>query len=270
MSRHPGDADSDAAANRMTPGRNPETMDLSATSNDWLSAPPEDGLSARFLDSMNHGLLEVLREIETSLDGEPKADQLREVRALLIKAAHSIMMQSDVLSELHQLALTDELTGLYNRRGFLALGLQQLKLSRRTGEPLLLFFADLDHLKRTNDLYGHDEGDALLRRCAAALKHTFRESDIVARLGGDEFAILAVEYAGRSCEGILRRLRDATGELNAAAEIAPLSMSVGVARFNPQAPVSLAALLAAADTNMYQNKRAGQPTSPASDSAAVG
>ena len=132
--------------------------------------------------------------------------------------------------------------------------MQLLKMSRRNGRPLLLFFADVDHLKQTNDLYGHNEGDALLLRCAAVLNSTFREADIVASLGGDEFAVLASEGADRTCEIVLTRLETALKEMNTGVAT-PLSLSVGVSRFDPQDPVSLAELLTIADHNMYQQKK---------------
>jgi diguanylate cyclase (GGDEF)-like protein len=227
-----------------------------ATSNKHLDTQIREGLSPTLFDGMNRGLLDLLTEIEkSSLEKETNKERLLEIRTLLIKAAHSVAIQSEILSELRLLALTDDLTGFFNRRGFLILGMQQLKVSRRTGQPLLLFFADVDGLKNTNDLYGHDEGDALLMRCAAALNNTFREADIVARLGGDEFAILAAEGADCTCEIILSRLENAARNINAQGGAAPLSLSMGVARFDPQAPVTLAELLTTADQNMYAKKR---------------
>src|SRR5438270_4789961 len=226
-----------------------------ASSNKLLDAQIREGLSPTLFDGMNRSLVELLEEIEGSaIDKNLSAERLRQIRMLLIKAAHSVAVQSEILSELRLLALTDDLTGFFNRRGFLILGMQLLKMSRRNGQPVLLFFADVDHLKRTNDLYGHNEGDALLLRCAAVLNNTFREADIVARLGGDEFAVLASEGADHTCEIILSRMESALKEMNGGTP-AQLSLSVGVARFDPQDPVSLAELLTTADHNMYEQKR---------------
>ena len=224
----------------------------------------QDGLSSGFFEGLNRGLVDLLREIESSLDGQPTAERLNDARSLLVKAAQSIMVQSEILSELHHLALTDELTGFYNRRGFLVLGTQQLKIARRSGHSLLLFFGDLDHLKRVNDAYGHDEGDALLLRCSVALKTTFRESDIVARLGGDEFAILAAEGADRSLEAIIGRLNESVRDVNTRGGRTSLSLSLGVSRFDPGAPMTLGELLTAADRDMYRHKRKRSPA-PASE-----
>jgi diguanylate cyclase (GGDEF)-like protein len=233
-----------------------------ASSNRLLDAQIREGLAPNLLSGMDRGLVELVHEIEISaIDREVNVERLRGIRTQLIKAAHSVAVQAEILSELRLLALTDDLTGLYNRRGFLILGMQQLKISRRNGLPLLLFFADVDHLKHANDVHGHDEGDALLRRCAAVLNNTFREADIVARLGGDEFAVLAQEGADSTREIIRRRLHRSLSEVNERGGLTPLSLSIGAARFDPQLPVSLSELLTAADRNMYQQKRARHPSS---------
>ena len=111
-------------------------------------------------------------------------------RELLVEAAHSVFMRWKVLHQLRTMALTDDLTSLYNRRGFLLLGMHYLRLALRNAQPLCLYFADVDRLKIVNDCCGHVQGDALLVACGEILKMTFRESDIIARIGGDEFAVL--------------------------------------------------------------------------------
>ena len=242
-------------------GHEPATWSV-ASSNRMLDAQIREGLAPNLLGGMDKYLDDLLDEIEGSaIDHEVGVDRLRGIRTRLIKAAHSVAVQAEILSELRLLALTDDLTGLYNRRGFLILGMQQLKISRRNGLPLLLFFVDLDHLKHANDVHGHDEGDALLQRCAAVLNNTFREADIVARLGGDEFAVLAQEGADSTCEIIRRRLNHSLREVNARGGLMPLSLSIGAARFDPQHPNSLSELLTLADRNMYQQKRARHPSS---------
>ena len=232
-----------------------------ASSTKMLDAQIREGIAHNLFGGMDRTLEELLREIEvSSIDHEANADRLRGIRTLLVKAAHSVAIQAEILSELRLLALTDDLTGLYNRRGFLILGMQQLKISRRNGLPLLLFFADVDHLKVANDAHGHDEGDALLLRCSAVLNNTFREADIVARLGGDEFAVLAQEGADSTSEILQRRLNVSLRDVNARGGLTQLSISLGISRFDPQLPVSLAELLTSADRNMYQQKRARHPS----------
>src|SRR5260370_8413738 len=108
--------------------------------------------------------------------------------------------------ELRYPAVTDDLTCLYNRRGFFAAATQQLKLAQRNAQSLLLLFCDVDGLKKINDTCGHREGDLALIRTADALEQSFRGSDILSRLGGDEFVVLALEASNQSEEVILRRL----------------------------------------------------------------
>ncbi len=106
---------------------------------------------------------------------------------------------------LKTLSLRDDLTGLYNRRGFFALAEQGLKTAQRMGTEILLVFGDLDNLKGINDTFGHKEGDQALVDISQILKETFRESDIIARLGGDEFVILATNSAETSAEKLINR-----------------------------------------------------------------
>jgi diguanylate cyclase (GGDEF)-like protein len=157
--------------------------------------------------------------------------------------------------ELRYLALTDDLTCFYNRRGFFAAATQQIKVARRNAQSMLLFFCDLDNLKIINDCYGHQEGDFALVRAADALEKAFRNSDILARLGGDEFVALALETASQSEDIILRRLEERLKKSNKKESRCDLSMSVGVARFDPHNEITLAELLAQADHAMYERKR---------------
>jgi diguanylate cyclase (GGDEF)-like protein/PAS domain S-box-containing protein len=153
------------------------------------------------------------------------------------------------------LSLVDELTGLFNRRGFFALADQQLKISRRGGEPLFLIFADLDNLKSTNDTLGHLEGDRLLRDAAHILRATFRESDIIARIGGDEFVVLMIEPDGSQAGSFVPRLRRRIVRRNAGDLRSRLSLSIGVTRYDPKTPCTLEELIQRADALMYEEKR---------------
>jgi diguanylate cyclase (GGDEF)-like protein len=157
--------------------------------------------------------------------------------------------------ELRHLALTDDLTCFYNRRGFLASATQQMKLARRNGHCMLLFFCDLDNLKEINDSFGHREGDRALVRAADVLEEVFRDSDIVARLGGDEFAALAFEASKSDEAGILRRVDESLQKANQEESRYVLSLSVGVARFDPAENVNLGDLMAQADRAMYERKK---------------
>jgi GAF domain-containing protein len=98
----------------------------------------------------------------------------------------------NALEQIHTLSITDELTGLYNRRGFRLLADKLIRRAARGGEPFNLVYLDLDGLKRINDTQGHGIGDSMISAAAGILRQTFRESDILARIGGDEFCVLAL------------------------------------------------------------------------------
>ena len=154
------------------------------------------------------------------------------------------------------LSLADELTGLYNRRGFLAFCKQHLQTIRRTNKGIVMVYADLDGLKGINDSFGHTEGDRALVKAAELLKETFRSSDVLGRLGGDEFTILAAVDPDGGREKLLARLQEKFDNYNAL-RVSPynLSISVGVAQLDPEANESMEDLMAAADVAMYENKR---------------
>ena len=216
------------------------------------------------LDKVFQGLLkEANRELASllrDLHAGPETDLLdgagsQAIRDLLRRALRCATKQYVLQTELSNLALKDELTGLYNRRGFLALAERQLKLARRFGRSLLLFFIDVDGLKEINDLFGHSEGDAALKCTAEALETTFRDSDVIARFGGDEFAALAIEASGQSESAIRERLTEFLNSASREESDYQLSVSLGAARFDPWNPASLRELIAGADRIMYEQKR---------------
>jgi diguanylate cyclase (GGDEF)-like protein/PAS domain S-box-containing protein len=154
------------------------------------------------------------------------------------------------------LSISDQLTSLYNRRGFLSLAEQQLKLSNRKKSGMLLFFADLDLLKQINDKLGHEEGDRALIEAANIFRETFRTSDIIARLGGDEFAVLAID-TDEVHSGIftarLQQLIDIWN--NQENRKYRLSISMGCSYYDPESPCSIDELIARADKLMYEQKQ---------------
>ena len=157
--------------------------------------------------------------------------------------------------ELRDLSLVDELTRVYNRRGFWTLAEQQVKVAHRSRKEMTLFYADLDDLKKINDALGHEEGDNALVEAADLLRDVFRDSDIIARIGGDEFVILAIDIAESRAAGLARRLRDRIQARNAAPGNAyALTFSVGLCRYDPDRPCSLQELLTEADRRMYLEK----------------
>jgi len=156
---------------------------------------------------------------------------------------------------LHHLSFNDDLTGLLNRRGFLSLAQQQLKIAQRENWELPLFFADLDGLKNINDNFGHPEGDRALRAIATILKETFRTSDLLARLGGDEFIMLAINAPAAGIQTILARLQRNLDRYNAQNRYYQLSLSIGVAQFDPRHETTLEELIIEADKSLYDHKR---------------
>jgi diguanylate cyclase (GGDEF)-like protein len=158
-------------------------------------------------------------------------------------------------TEIHDLSLRDELTGLYNLRGFKILAEQALRLAQRSKVPFSVLFVDLDNLKQINDAHGHGVGSATLRETAELIRATFRETDVIGRIGGDEFAI-AGQFSDSAVSVAVQRLRNASAERNSAAgHRVVLSFSIGQTTSILTEHESLDALLAKADRSMYEDKR---------------
>jgi diguanylate cyclase (GGDEF)-like protein len=223
------------------------------------NSPREDGLTEnlssalRASDSEFDQILQEVDEISKLLKSDHPDTQT--MRVATHPAVWGAVKQALLDRELRYLALTDDLTCLFNRRGFFAAATQQLKLAQRNGQSLLLLFCDLDNLKKINDVYGHHEGDLALIRTADALEQAFRDSDTLARLGGDEFVVLASEASSQTQEVLLRRLEKCLKKSNSGESRYQVSLSVGVARFDPKRVVSLGELMVQADEAMYEQKR---------------
>jgi len=159
--------------------------------------------------------------------------------------------------QLRNLSLRDELTGLYNRRGFLELARQGLRLAGRERRAAAVIFCDLNGMKEINDQHGHEEGDHALKDTADMLRGACREVDVVARFGGDEFVVFALDFTEPGLSVLRERVRAALAELNRSGE-RPffLSLSVGAAFFRPEMAETIEQLLDRADAEMYERKRA--------------
>jgi len=195
------------------------------------------------LEALRAGAQDVL--LNSELDGERLARALR--HAIERNRLHAALLD---------LALVDELTGLYNRRGFLTLATRDLRVARRGDETLLVAFADLDDLKGVNDSAGHAGGDRALRDTASLLRRIFRDSDLVARIGGDEYAVL-VRHAGPESAGVLaarmeRQVRDFNRRAGRPYQV---SISLGFAAHKASTLDSVAGLLDRADRALYRDKR---------------
>jgi diguanylate cyclase (GGDEF)-like protein len=199
------------------------------------------------------GLLQDVRKVQD----DPLLDdgQAGRMKKLMMRAVQCAAKQYMLQAELGNLALTDELTGLCNRRGFLAIAERQLKLGRRTGRGILLFFLDIDGMKQINDSFGHGEGDLTLKRVAKALKMTFRDSDVIARLGGDEFAVLAIEASDNSEAAIRARLAEDLKTVSSGETRFAINLSLGAVRINICSNASIGEWMVRADQAMYEQKR---------------
>lgn len=157
---------------------------------------------------------------------------------------------------LRSLSLTDALTGLSNRRGFMILATALLKFARRAGHPLCLLYIDMDSLKSINDNFGHTAGDTALTHFANILTDTFRDSDVIARMGGDEFVVLTIDTRESAITSIQARLQSNVNahNLQSAGEYS-LSFSLGIIPVDLDSSITLEELLVQADEAMYQHKQ---------------
>lgn len=178
------------------------------------------------------------------------------------ETTHYVAVKEDITArkkaeeQLRELSLSDELTGLTNRRGFMLLAKQQIKVSDRSRKGLVLIFADLDDMKSINDTYGHHEGDQALKDTSAILRRSLRASDVIARLGGDEFVALSVDASDKVEELIMGRLRENILAHNLeSGRPYELSISFGITIYNPVHPCTLEELLSRGDRLMYDQKK---------------
>jgi diguanylate cyclase (GGDEF)-like protein len=208
------------------------------------------------LSDANRELASLLQDVR-KVEEDPLLDegQAGRMKKLLMRAVHCAAKQYMLQAELGNLALTDELTGLCNRRGFMAIAERQLKIGRRTGRGIVLFFMDIDGMKQINDSFGHGEGDRALKRMAKALKMTFRDSDVIARLGGDEFAVLAIEASDNSETAIRARLAEDLKSVSAGETRYTINLSLGAVRINICSSASIGEWMVRADQAMYEQKR---------------
>jgi diguanylate cyclase (GGDEF)-like protein len=194
--------------------------------------------------------------LQTALEGAQDSLVKNDLNGFLLSRSmrYAIGRQKHLKQE-RAISVIDELTGLYNRRGFLVHADNQIKNADRSGRSLFLVFADMDGLKTINDTLGHHTGDLALMETAHILREAFRETDILGRLGGDEFVALLSCEGETSEESLKKRFQDAMDAHNSFPERNfKLSSSIGIALYDPHAPCSAAALLSKADSAMYQQK----------------
>ncbi|MEJ5283744.1 MAG: GGDEF domain-containing protein [Brevinematales bacterium] len=204
---------------------------------------PEDTISLTILR----------REISMVIKGtaliEKQIKTKEKLRQTLLKLKNSNQ-------KLEELSVLDELTGLYNRRGFYTVATKFIELAKRNHREFFIFFLDLNGLKKINDNYGHKEGDFAIKSASEILLKTFRHTDIIARMGGDEFVVMAIDCTIKDLANIDKRLKENQEEINNRIQKPyKISFSYGVAPYQPGKIYSLDELLEEADRNLYIEKR---------------
>lgn len=187
----------------------------------------------------------------------PQTGQLQRdhLQLLADKLYEKVSELEEANERLRNLSLTDGLTGLNNRRGFMILATGLLKFSRRAGYSASLIYIDLDSLKYINDTFGHAGGDAALTNFARMLTETFRESDIIGRLGGDEFVVLIIDATENDLASMQLRLQSNVDAYNRqVGREHALSFSFGVIRIDSHSTITMEEFLSRADEAMYKHK----------------
>lgn len=185
------------------------------------------------------------------IDQKPKALTNEQVQRLKDLAS---IAESEIAAL--ELAVTDEMTGLVNRRGFLMTAEKSLSLCRREGRPISLVFVDVDGLKQINDRYGHKVGDYAICAVAESMSVVCRDSDTGGRLGGDEFVLLLTEADEMHAQDVVHRLNThLTSRCNAVTGLQHLSISCGIVAYSLQRHNSVEDILDDADSAMYRNKK---------------
>ena len=171
----------------------------------------------------------------------------------LLEVLHQLEQSNTQLQKISEI---DELTGLYNRRGFLNLARRSMELAGQMGRGGLVFYADLDGLKRINDVHGHKAGDLAIKTAALILRKTFRNMDVVARIGGDEFTVLALDTDKQFIPVFRKRMEVLqAGENKTLGKPWKVSISIGAAPYNPGEAVPLEKLMTLADADLYREKQ---------------
>ena len=222
-------------------------------------APPEDG-SYYCGPLIAGGIIIGVVRLETVKDYWTQ-ERLRLLESYLSGAA-SALSNLSLLDTMKQRANVDALTGLYNRRFLEDYARKLLAMARRRQQPVSVMMIDLDHFKTFNDVYGHEMGDRVLREFAKTITGKMRETNLAARFGGEEFVVLLPDTGPDACLLVAERLRQAVTSMQvpsgtAEKSLPQVTVSLGIAVY-PEHGHSLAEVLQASDTALYESKRAGR------------
>jgi diguanylate cyclase (GGDEF)-like protein len=237
---------------------------IGAIGNYWAQSHTPTAYELRILQALANSTAVAMENIRILTELEARVlERTEQLEASNRELRAEALLRKQMEAKVFRLSLTDELTGLSNRRGFLMRTEQMLKLVHRMQAHAWLFYIDLDGLKQVNDTLGHEAGDQLLRSAAKVLCESFRESDIVSRIGGDEFLVFAVGSIMPLTE-IEQRIQDRIAQHNQSNLDQPaLSMSIGVVRCDSSSS-SLDSMIHQADVAMYTDKnRKRERTRPA-------
>lgn len=184
--------------------------------------------------------------------------QFGEEQAIFV-ALVDVTEQKELAKRLETMAMTDELTGLFNRRYFTQRGEEEFQQARRYQLPFSLMMLDLDRFKSVNDIYGHDAGDYVLKQFAVLMRHSLREVDILGRLGGEEFGVLLPNTDGDHTLILAERLRQTieAHSFEIRGKSLGMTTSIGVATYHEDS-ASLDELLIQADSALYRAKNQGR------------
>jgi diguanylate cyclase (GGDEF)-like protein len=180
-----------------------------------------------------------------------------DANTLFMVAVRDAAEHQAMVRDLEQLATTDPLTGLLNRRSFQAACLREFERFRRQGSPLSLMLLDIDHFKSINDRFGHDVGDQALTALASTCLAKLRRTDVMARLGGEEFVILTPGSKPDDAMLLAERLRVSVAQMTTGRDQISFTVSIGLAEAHARDP-SIEDVLVRADQALYQAKNEGR------------
>lgn len=212
-----------------------------------------EGLACILLTGLNDEAI-TIRTIQNGAQDFLNKEEV--TRDILVRSIFYAIERNELLLQLKAKSVKDDLTGLYNRRGFFELSNKIMNCSGASSKDFLLVYTDLDGLKGINDNYGHTEGDDAIIAAAEILREAFEESDVIARIGGDEFVILKICNGSDNGDDFKTRIKAAVDSYNSSSDKPfKLSISVGAIRYSGEEKANIDELLKISDMMMYSEKQ---------------